>query len=282
MSAKKPAVERKTKHEIVEALMERTRTIMYKLPAQEVTATLAVLMSIDPQLLNSVATNYVQRLTKVNGKTLEEQMAGVFVDLFKLPMRLEMRTEQISGGSLDGAIYLFGMEYPYYSIPLRLFRASTSSFASLARLMNEPGQMPEGSSFGKTMCEADNSEIRYSNFLYNATFNAIFSRFSVLCALCVSLSATSSVQQAKFAGDNDHLMMRVLVHGALMRLVEHLSKPDVRKKRPHITDALIVNIHKLTELCSSVDTFRSLSLMALSAENYRTVCRTHKIRLGVN
>jgi hypothetical protein len=90
------------------------------------------------------------------------------------------------------------------------------------------------------------------------------------------------VQQAKFAGDNDHLMMRVLVHGALMRLVEHLSKPDVRKTRPHITDALIVNIHKLTELCSSVDTFRSLSLMALSAENYRTVCRTHKIRLGVN
>jgi hypothetical protein len=281
MNTKKP-VERKSKREIVEALMERTHTILYVLPAQEVASNLAVLMSIDPQLLNSVATIYVQRLTKVANKTLEETLGEMFADLFKFPMHLEIRTEQITSGSFDGSVYLFGMDQPFYSIPMKLFRSSTSAFACLSRLTNEPGQMPEGCSFRKTMCEADNSEMRYSQFAYNATFNAIFSRFSLLVALCVSLSATSRVQEAKFVDNNDHSMMRVLVHGALMRLVENISRPEVRANKPHLTDALIVKIHQLIKMCSALETFHSLNLMQLSVENYRTVCQTHSMRIAVN
>jgi hypothetical protein len=274
--------QRKTKTEIVETLKRRVNTIIYELPAIEVAQTLAIHMSINPHLLNFIATSYVLRIKKVNGRTLEEQLALVFADLFLLPMRLEVRTEKLSGDAFEGTMYLFGADQKYFAISTRPFRASMTAHAALTRLINEPGQMPEGSSFGKTVCEVDNSEMRYVNFEFNATFNAVFSRFSVLCALCVSLCATSSILQAKFAADNDHRVMRVLVHGALVRLVDHISKPDVRRNKPHITDDLVHRIHKLIALCENVETFHSSNIMALALKNYQTVCQTHKVRLSVN
>jgi hypothetical protein len=274
--------QRKTRNEIVEILKRRVNTVMYELPPIEVTQTLALHMSINPHLLNFIATSYVQRIKKVSGRTLEEQLALVFADLFLLPMRVEMRTEKLSGDTLEGTLYLFGFDQKYFAISTRPFRASVTAHAALMRLLNEPGQMPDGSSFGNMVCEVDNSEMRYSNFGFNATFNAVFSRFSLLCALCVSLSATSSILQAKFAADNDHRVMRVLVHGALTRLVDHISKPDVRHNKPHITDDLVHQIHQLIALCENVETFHSSNIMSLALKNYQTVCRKHKVRLSVN
>jgi hypothetical protein len=262
--------------------MKRALTIRGELTAHEVAKTLAIHMSINFQLLNFVATNYVQRINRVVGKTLEEQMGGIFARLFDLPLRLEVRTEQVTaGGALRGELYLFSMEQPFYSIPLQFFRCCMTSWACIIRLLHEPGQMPEGMSFTHPHYAVDNAEIRYSGFEYNATLNAIFSRFSLLCALCVSISATSSVLQAKFASDNDLLIMRVLVHGALCRLVEHVSHPDVRRNRAHINDMLVHRVHRLIALCSAVETFNSVSIMALAAENYRDVARTHKVRVSV-
>ena len=273
---------RRTKKQYVEKLMKRALVIRSELSAHEVAKTLAIHMSLNFQLLNFVATNYVQRINRVVGKSLEEQLGGIFARLFDLPLRLEVRSEQVStGGAVRGELYLFGMEQPFYSVPLQFFRCCMTSWACLIRLLYEPGQQPEGMSFMHLHYAIDNAEIRYSGFEYNATMNAIFSRFSLLCALCVSISATSSVLQAKFASDNDLLVMRVLVHGALTRLVEHISAPEVRRNRVHLNDALVHRVHRLVALCAAVETFNSVSIMALAAENFRTVARAHKVRIAV-
>jgi hypothetical protein len=201
----------------------------------------------------------------------------MFTNIFRLPMRLEVKTELISSGALEGSIYPFGADNMFFEIPIKLFRVSTTAYACLFKLLYSPGQMPEGSTFGASMSEVENSEIRHTQFGLNASLNASFSRLSLVIALCVSLCTAASVIQAQSVGENQHLVMRVLVQGALKKLALEVAKQEFRQQRPTITDKVLSRIDTLVETCSRVSTFNSHSLMDVAVLNFEDVCKSVKI-----
>lgn len=265
--------------EIVGRLTRRMEEIM-KMPPLEVAQTLALHLSIDPHFLNASSIYIVQCMSKNRDATLEEQIAKLFEDIFLTPIYLEASTARISNGPVDGFLYPFGADRSLLSFPFRLFRSSVTAYACVARLLNEPGQVPEGSSFGTVKMSSENSMISYSNFQYNATFNAVFSRFSLVCSLCASLCATSRVAQASNAGSSDFKLMRVMIHGALTRLATTLADVEAAKSKKYIDAETLRRVAGLVTACSSLETFNSEAIMDLAAKHYKELCQKHKVRVG--
>ena len=254
---------------------------MKRMPQLEVVQTLALHMSIDPHFLNSASIFITQCMSKNRDATLEEQIAQQFEDIFLLPLRLEVVTSKASNGSIDGFVYPFGSDRSLLSFPIKLFRSSMTAYACVARLLNEPGQVPEGSSFGSMQISSENSTIKYSNFQFDATFNAVFSRFSLVCSLCASLCATSRVAQANNPGSNDFKLMRVLIYGALTRLATRLAKVEATKSKRYINAEMLGRVSSLVGVCESIDTFHSEKIMEVAATHYKELCQKHNVRVGI-
>lgn len=272
---------RQTREQIVAQLTQRTTDIMKRLTPLEVVQTLALHVSINPQFLNSAAIFITQNMSRIRDTTLEEQIAQMFADAFLLPMRLEVTTSKASNGMIDGFVYPFGAERSLFAVPIKLFRYSTSAYACLARLLNEPGQMPEGSSFASVRISSENSTVMYSQFQYNATLNAVYSRFSLVCAFCASLCATARVAQANHTDSNDLKLMRTMVHGALAMLQERLLKVESAHTNRNISAATLDTLGKLIAACQSLNTFNSDTIMKVAAEHDIEICRKHTLRVSL-
>ena len=109
---------RSTREQIVAQLIQRTTDVMKRLTTFEVTQTLALHVSINPQLLNSEAIFVTQNMSKIRDATLEEQIAQLFVNAFLLPVSLEVVTSKTTSGAIDGFVYPFGVERSLFAIPI--------------------------------------------------------------------------------------------------------------------------------------------------------------------
>lgn len=255
----------------LDEMVASTVAAMEKKSNKAAVTELAMLMSTDVEFQKTVAQYWNSKLTLSTDGTLQESLTIMNKELYAHPIQLEATTR----GSVrtDATLYLFGIDRPFFSIPIDRMWCNPKIMAYVIRLILQGHQLPGAQMFTYMTCSNDNCENTFKRFQFNNTFSRDFSRGSFFVSQVACFASCSMLTAAHDKEYNYFLAMRALALSATSELLTFLVRREVQQARTWLSTREVDVVRRVRATCVDDALFSAYELMGVLAQNITSITR---------